>query len=130
MRKFSDTSRVEITDEGGGCCYLYELSLLPALPGLKCEGSVAVQRTGGLHPHLGLGVDTLGWPGVRHAGPAGGQQDEDCVEVGPALGGGVEHGAALTSLTLRLTEINTRVNLRYPVLYIADNLTASALCIK
>ena len=79
----------------GGCCYLYELSLLPARPGLKCEGSVAVQRTGGLHPHLGLGVDTLGRQGVRDVAPAGWQQDEDGVEVSPALGGGVQLSAAL-----------------------------------
>ena len=77
-------------------CYQYELSLFPADSCLKCEGSITVERTGWLHPHLRLGVDTLGRPGVRDAAPAGGQQDEDGVEVISAAGGGVQHLAALT----------------------------------
>ena len=95
-------------------CYLYELSLFPAVSGLKCEGSVAVERTGWLHPHLRLGVDTLGRLGVRDAAPAGGQQDEDGVEVSPATGGRVQHPTALS----------------YPALNVVDNLTAPALCIQ
>ena len=87
-------------------CYLYELSLFPTVSCLKCEGSVAVERTGWLHPHLRLGVDTLGRPGVRDAAPAGGQQDGDCLEVGPATGGGEQHRAPLTSRSAAQTEDN------------------------
>ena len=79
-------------------------------------------------------MDTLGRQGVREAAPAGGQQDEDGVEVSPALGGGVQLSAALQhhavrGKRLRVT-IMTVLNLRYPGLYIADDLTAPVLCIK
>ena len=79
---------------------LYELCLLATVPGLESEGSVAVERTGGLHPHLRLLVDTLPGESLRHVGPAGGEQDVDSVNVGPALGRVVQHLATLISTSV------------------------------
>ena len=91
--------------------YLYELSLFSTVSSLQSEGSVAIQRTGRLHPHLRLGVDTLGRHGVREAAPAGGQQDEDCVEVSPAIGGGVQHLAPLISHSVSITSQECQLSL-------------------
>ena len=59
-------------------------------------------------------MDTLGRAGVRDAAPVARQEDEDCVEASPAKGGGVQRLAALC----------------YPARYVADNLSAPALCSK